>query len=101
MDELTPRQRQVLHAIVRYWQTQGRPPTVRELMEPCKCRHPNAMSEFITILREKGYLEVVTDGSSRSIRPVGLQVLAVVGRDEAGNRLRSALFPSQSIDVAR
>ena len=89
---LTRRQREVLRAIVKHWQHHGYSPTYREMMDLLGINNINAVRQHVEILQCKGYIHY-EDGpaKARNIRPIGLQVLAVIGRDEDGQRLRKAI----------
>ena len=86
MDELTPRQAEVLQLIVDFLQSTGFPPTRAEIAQQLGFRSANASEEHLRALERKGYIDMLP-GASRGIRlsnsfNVGLPV---VGRVAAGN----------------
>ena len=87
MDDLTPRQAEILALIQEYIYDEGYPPTRMEIAEAFGFRSPNAAEEHLRALERKGYIELL-QGSSRGIRvlegegePEGIPV---VGRVAAG-----------------
>lgn len=87
MDDLTPRQAEILALIQEYIYDEGYPPTRMEIADAFGFRSPNAAEEHLRALERKGYIELL-QGSSRGIRvlddgtePEGLPV---VGRVAAG-----------------
>jgi repressor LexA len=87
MDDLTPRQAEILALIQEYISDEGYPPTRMEIADAFGFRSPNAAEEHLRALERKGYIELL-QGSSRGIRvlesgaePEGLPV---VGRVAAG-----------------
>jgi repressor LexA len=86
MDELTPRQAEVLQLIVDFLQSTGFPPTRAEIAQQLGFRSANASEEHLRALERKGYIDMLP-GASRGIRlrntfNVGLPV---VGRVAAGS----------------
>ncbi len=85
MDDLTPRQREILDLIRDQVESTGYPPTRAEIAGLFGFRSPNAAEGHLRALARKGVIELVP-GSSRGIRlkePVG--GLPVVGRVAAGS----------------
>lgn len=87
MDDLTPRQAEILALIQEYIEDEGYPPTRMEIAEAFGFRSPNAAEEHLRALERKGYVQLL-QGSSRGIRvlegesePEGIPV---VGRVAAG-----------------
>lgn len=70
MDELPPRQRQLLDFVATYQDQRGIPPTLREIGEALGIRSTNGVSDHIKSLIRKGYLEKV--GEARTSRGVRL-----------------------------
>jgi repressor LexA len=69
MDELAPRQRELIDFIAAYQDQKGIPPTLREIGEALGIRSTNGVSDHIKALIKKGYLERVGDArSSRGVR---------------------------------
>ena len=66
MNELTPRQGDVLTAIRDYKARVGFPPTMIELAGLIGCSSPNAAAEHVTALKKKGYI-TVAPGVARGI----------------------------------
>lgn len=70
MDQLPPRQKQLLDFIATYQDQRGIPPTLREIGEALGIRSTNGVSDHIKSLLKKGYLERV--GGARTSRGVRL-----------------------------
>ena len=83
MDDLTPRQAEILAAIRRLMERTGRPPTRAELSAHLGFRSPNAAEEHLRTLARKGAIDLVS-GAARGIR-LKHTGLPVVGRVAAGN----------------
>ena len=66
MNELTPRQGEVLNAIKDYKARIGFPPTIFELAGLIGCASPNAAAAHVTALKKKGYI-TVAPGVARGI----------------------------------
>src|SRR6188472_2345513 len=82
MDDLAPRQRQLLDFIASYQDQKGIPPTIREIGEALGIKSTNGVSDHIKALVRKGYLERV--GDARASRGVRLSQSARGGfREEA------------------
>src|ERR1700704_2956826 len=56
MEELTDRQKQILHFIVRESELKGFPPTIREIGEEMDIRSTNGVNDHLKALERKGYL---------------------------------------------
>ncbi|EOY5729800.1 LexA family transcriptional regulator [Enterobacter bugandensis] len=69
MMELTPRQSEVLDAIVLYKDRTGFPPTLLELAGLIGCASPNAAAEHVRSLKNKGYVSIAR-GAARGITVV-------------------------------
>ena len=87
MDDLTPRQAEILVLIQEYIYDEGYPPTRMEIAEAFGFRSPNAAEEHLRALERKGYIELL-QGSSRGIRVLESEMepegIPVVGRVAAG-----------------
>jgi repressor LexA len=87
MDNLTPRQAEILALIQEYIYDEGYPPTRMEIADAFGFRSPNAAEEHLRALERKGYIELL-QGSSRGIRVLEGETepegLPVVGRVAAG-----------------
>ena len=69
MNHLTPRQSEVLDAIVLYKDRTGFPPTILELAGLIGCASPNAAAEHVNALKKKGYISIAP-GAARGITVV-------------------------------
>ena len=67
MEELTPRQRQVLHFIQSSLAEQGLPPTRAEIAEALGFKSANAAEDHLRALQRKGVIEL-RPGASRGIQ---------------------------------
>lgn len=83
MNELTPRQEEILQLIREWTDTTGFPPTRAEIAQHFGFRSPNAAEAHLKALAKKGALELLP-GSSRGIR-LRDSGLPVVGRVAAGH----------------
>ena len=87
MQELTVRQRQVLHVIQRSIAETGMPPTRAEIAQQLGFRSANAAEEHLRALQRKGCVQLLA-GASRGIQLAGAlreeQGLPLVGRVAAG-----------------
>lgn len=83
MNELTPRQEEILQLIREWTETTGFPPTRAEIAQRFGFRSPNAAEAHLKALAKKGVLELLP-GSSRGIR-LKDNGLPVVGRVAAGH----------------
>jgi repressor LexA len=86
MDELTPRQQQILQWIREQIAGSGLPPTRAEICRAMGFRSPNAAEEHLRALARKGVIEMLA-GASRGIRLKQLPGIPVVGRVAAGTPL--------------
>jgi repressor LexA len=71
MEDLAPRQQQVLDFIATSIQQQGIPPSLREIGDALQIRSTNGVADHIKALVKKGYLERVDSagrGRARAIR---------------------------------
>ena len=84
MDELTPRQEQILRLIREQVASLGLPPTRAEICRAMGFRSPNAAEEHLRALARKGAIEMLA-GASRGIRLKQLPGIPVVGRVAAGS----------------
>ena len=86
MDELTPRQAQILQIVREHLASRGYPPTRAEICRIMGFRSPNAAEEHLKALARKGAIEMAP-GASRGLRLKGPQGLPVIGRVAAGSPL--------------
>jgi repressor LexA len=84
MDELTPRQAQILQLIREHLSSRGYPPTRAEICRIMGFRSPNAAEEHLKALARKGAIEMAP-GASRGLRLKGSAGIPVVGRVAAGS----------------
>lgn len=84
MDELTPRQAQILRLIREHLAHLGFPPTRAEICRAMGFSSPNAAEEHLRALERKGAIEMAP-GASRGIRLKQLPGIPVVGRVAAGH----------------
>ena len=93
MQELTVRQRQVLHVIQRSIAETGMPPTSAEIAQQLGFRSANAAEEHLRALQRKGCVQLLA-GASRGIQLAGAlreeQGLPLVGRVAAGRPILAA-----------
>jgi repressor LexA len=57
MEELTDRQKEILHFIVKETENRGFPPTIREIGEQMSIRSTNGVNDHLNALERKGYLQ--------------------------------------------
>jgi repressor LexA len=85
MQDLTPRQQQILDLIREHIEETGYPPTRAEIADQLGFKSANAAEEHLKALARKGAIEMVA-GASRGIRlPDQHQGIPIVGRVAAGN----------------
>jgi len=84
MNELTPRQEQILSLIREQIADSGLPPTRVEICHAMGFRSPNAAEEHLRALARKGAIEMQA-GASRGIRLKHPPGVPVVGRVAAGS----------------
>ncbi len=77
MEDLPPRQKQLLDFVAAYQDQKGVPPTLREIGESMGIRSTNGVSDHLKALLKKGYLERV--GEARTSRGVRLAQRAIGG----------------------
>lgn len=90
-NELTTKQKKVLHFLKSYLQVKGFPPTLREIASHFGLRGPKAPQKTLQILEKKGYIRRVP-GGSRAIEMLipplvhksQILSLPIVGRVRAG-----------------
>lgn len=84
MDELTPRQAEVLRLINDFAQNTGFPPTRAEIARILGFRSANAAEDHLKALARKGFIELLA-GASRGIRVKEQLGLPLIGRVAAGS----------------
>ncbi|MGH8720071.1 MAG: transcriptional repressor LexA [Burkholderiales bacterium] len=83
MDELTPRQAEIVELIRSHVEATGFPPTRAEIAQALGFRSVNAAEEHVKALVKKGVIELLPN-ASRGIRLAPGAGLPVVGRVAAG-----------------
>lgn len=81
MQELTPRQSEILKLIQRFTRETGRPPTRAEIARELGFRSANAAEEHLRALQRKGVIDLVP-GASRGIRLLDEDREAEAGEDD-------------------
>jgi repressor LexA len=89
MDDLTPRQAQILKLIADYTERSGFPPTRNEICRIMGFRSPNAAEEHLRALERKGAIEIIP-GASRGIRLRQQRGIPLIGRVAAGSPILAA-----------
>ena len=74
MEELTARQKEILHLIREHTATSGFPPTRADICRAMGFKSPNAAEDHLRALERKGAIEMLP-GASRGIR-----ILEQIGR---------------------
>jgi repressor LexA len=88
MEQLTPRQAQILEFIRHATESDGYPPTLAEIAGHFGFRSHNAAVDHLKALARKGALEL-TEGASRGIRLTAEPGLPLIGRVAAGSPILS------------
>jgi len=83
MEELTPRQAEILELIRSHLEETGFPPTRAEIAVHFGFSSPNAAEDHLRALERKGAIEILP-GASRGLRILQAEGLPVVGRVAAG-----------------
>lgn len=91
MNDLTPRQQEILDFIRRFADNEGMPPTRAEVCDHMGFRSPNAAESHLRALARKGAIQLIP-GSSRGIRLAEIEAendsgLPLVGRVAAGEAI--------------
>jgi len=85
MNDLTPRQLEILNLIKKHLDQTGYPPTRAEIAETLGFKSANAAEDHLRALARKGVIEMVP-GASRGIRvPDHQPGIPIIGRVAAGN----------------
>src|SRR3954470_4020100 len=72
MNELTPKQKNLLDYLIDQIQSNGLPPSISEIAKNFKLKSKNGVTKILNILEEKGYIK-------RSGKARGIEVLDVEG----------------------
>ena len=94
MEELTPRQREILDMIRAFIADSGFPPTRADICRAMGFGSPNAAEEHLRALERKGAIEMLA-GASRGIRLRQEAGLPLIGRVAAG----SPLLAEQNVEA--
>ncbi len=84
MEDLTPRQAEILELIHEFIVETGMPPTRAEIADALGFNSANAAEDHLRALARKGFIELFP-GTSRGIRLLEEEGLPVVGRVAAGS----------------
>lgn len=84
MEDLTQRQKEILHLIREHSATSGFPPTRADICRAMGFKSPNAAEEHLRALERKGAIEILA-GASRGIRITQETGVPLVGRVAAGS----------------
>ena len=91
MEELTPKQKQLLDLLSDEIQKKGLPPSLSEIASGLKLKSKNAVAKLLRILEDKGYIR--RSGKARGIEVLnpegeplsrGLMSIPIIGRVTAG-----------------
>ena len=91
MNELTPKQKQLLDLLTHEIRTSGLPPSISEIAKSLQLKSKNAVAKLLRLLEDKGYIR--RSSKARGIEvlnpegePVGLGMISlpVIGRITAG-----------------
>jgi repressor LexA len=91
MNELTPKQQQLLELLTDEIRTKGLPPSISEIAKGLKLKSKNAVAKLLRVLEDKGYIR--RSSKARGIEvlnpegdPIGLGLMSVpvIGRITAG-----------------
>src|ERR1700750_2319747 len=91
MNELTPKQKQLLELLRDEIQRKGLPPSFSEIAQSLKFKSKNAVAKLLRVLEDKGYIR--RSGKARGIEvlnpegdPIGMGMISlpVLGRITAG-----------------
>lgn len=89
MEDLTPRQKEILHLIREHTATSGFPPTRADICRAMGFKSPNAAEDHLRALERKGAIEMLP-GASRGIRVMQQSGIPLIGRVAAGAPILAA-----------
>jgi repressor LexA len=98
MDELTPRQAEVLQMIRDFLQSTGFPPTRADIAQQLGFRSLNAAEDHLKALARKGFIEMLP-GASRGIRLTEGLGLPLIGRVAAGSPILSEAHVQERVQL--
>ena len=84
MEDLTPRQKEILELIREHTASSGFPPTRADICRAMGFKSPNAAEDHLRALERKGAIEILA-GASRGIRVKEDSGIPLVGRVAAGS----------------
>jgi repressor LexA len=89
MEDLTSRQKEILHLIREHTETSGFPPTRADICRAMGFKSPNAAEDHLRALERKGAIEMLP-GASRGIRILQPSGIPLIGRVAAGAPILAA-----------
>ncbi len=89
MEDLTARQKEILHLIREHTATSGFPPTRADICRAMGFKSPNAAEDHLRALERKGAIEMLP-GASRGIRVMQQSGIPLIGRVAAGAPILAA-----------
>lgn len=89
MEDLTERQKEILHLIREHTATSGFPPTRADICRAMGFKSPNAAEDHLRALERKGAIEILA-GASRGIRVKQESGVPLIGRVAAGAPILAA-----------
>jgi repressor LexA len=89
MEDLTSRQKEILHLIREHSETSGFPPTRADICRAMGFKSPNAAEDHLRALERKGAIEMLP-GASRGIRILQPSGIPLIGRVAAGAPILAA-----------
>jgi repressor LexA len=89
MEDLTARQKEILHLIREHTATSGFPPTRADICRAMGFKSPNAAEDHLRALERKGAIEMLP-GASRGIRVKHESGVPLIGRVAAGAPILAA-----------
>ncbi len=89
MEDLTARQKEILHLIREHTATSGFPPTRADICRAMGFKSPNAAEDHLRALERKGAIEMLP-GASRGIRVLQPSGIPLIGRVAAGAPILAA-----------
>ena len=98
MDNLTPRQAEVLQVIKSHIAQTGYPPTRADIARELGFKSANAAEEHLKALARKGAIEMIP-GTSRGLRIPQPEGLPVVGRVAAGSPILAIEHIEETYDI--
>jgi repressor LexA len=94
LDKLTNRQSAVLDFIIDCIDTEGYPPTIREIGDHLGIKSTNGVNDHLKAIERKGYLER-EDAKSRALKPLVNPDGSVYGRENISSSDSNTVFDEQ------